>query len=50
MRRMLERLSELRKIKSGRLQETADRLGIAKSTMPGMKMVIDYLHYNLYQK
>ena len=33
MRRMLERLSKLRKIKM--VQETADRLGIAKSTYAG---------------
>ncbi|ABK86074.1 transcriptional regulator AnsR [Bacillus anthracis] len=35
MRRMLERLSELRKNQKWSLQETADRLGIAKSTYAG---------------
>ncbi len=35
MRRMLERLSELRKNRKWSLQDTADRLGIAKSTYAG---------------
>lgn len=35
MRCMLERLSELRKKKKWSLQDTADRLGIAKSTYAG---------------
>lgn len=35
MRQMLERLSELRKSKKWSLQDTADQLGIAKSTYAG---------------
>ncbi|EEM74431.1 HTH-type transcriptional regulator ansR [Bacillus thuringiensis serovar pondicheriensis BGSC 4BA1] len=35
MRKMLERLSELRKSKKWSLQDTADQLGIAKSTYAG---------------
>lgn len=50
MRRMLERLSKLRKIKNGPYKRQQIDLGLRKAPMPGMKMVIDYLHYNLYQK
>ncbi len=35
MRRMLERLSKLRKIKNGPYKRQRDRLGIAKSTYAG---------------
>ena len=46
---MLERLSKLRKNQKWSLQETADDT-VAKAPMLVMKMVIDYLHYNLYLK
>ncbi len=50
MRQMLERLSELRKIKDGPYKRQQIDLGLRKAPMLVMKMVIDYLHYNLYLK
>ncbi len=51
MRRMLERLSKLRKkSKMVLTRDSRSTWDCEKAPMPGMKMVIDYLHYNLYQK